>query len=108
VWPAFATLSAPISGWNNPGTYRLRPGYLTENPKMLTGKLSAGENIVCEVVGDTLALTIDLKAQAVPSATGKTLLVASTRGAIPVSYPSLPGLKVSVNVTVPARYPGNS
>jgi hypothetical protein len=60
---------------------------------MITGKFPAGENIVCEVVGDTLVLTIDLKAQAVPSATGKTLLVASTRGAVPVSYPSLPGLK---------------
>ena len=70
---------------------------------MITGKFPAGDNIVCEVVGDTLVLTIDLKATAVPSATGKTLLVASTRGAVPVSYPSLPGLKVSVNVTIPAR-----
>ena len=78
-------------------------GALTENPTMITGKFPAGDNIVCEVVGDTLVLTIDLKAQAVPSATGKTLLVASTRGAVPVSYPSLPGLKVSVNVTIPAR-----
>ena len=49
---------------------------------MITGKLPAGDNIVCEVVGDTLVLTINLKAQAVPSATGKTLGRSRRREAI--------------------------
>jgi len=37
------------------------------------------------------------------SSTGKSRLVASTTGAVPIEFPSLPGLKVALNVTIPAR-----
>jgi hypothetical protein len=59
--------------------------------------------IEMKVNGDKLILTIDLTATGEPSSTGKTLLVASTRGAVAVDYPKRPGMKVAVNVTVPPR-----
>ena len=58
--------------------------------------------IEMKVAGDKLVITVDLSAKGVPSSTGKTLLVASTRGAVPIDYAKRPGLKVAVNVTVPA------
>lgn len=60
------------------------------------------QNIMMKVDGDKLVITVDLKAKALPSSTGKTKLVASTRGAAAVAYDGLPGLKVAVNVTIPA------
>jgi hypothetical protein len=63
------------------------------NPRM--------NGIDMKVTGDKLVLTIDLTARGAPSSTGKTLLVASTRGAVAIEYPKRPGLKVAVNVTVP-------
>ena len=59
--------------------------------------------IEMKVSGDKLILTIDLTATGEPSSTGKTLLVASTRGAVAVDYPKRPGMKVAVNVTAPPR-----
>ena len=54
-----------------------------------------------KVAGDKLVITIDLTRPGAPSSSGKTRLVASTRGAVAVDY-KRPGLKVAVNVTVPA------
>jgi hypothetical protein len=59
--------------------------------------------IEMKVRGDKLMLTIDLTATGEPSSTGKTLLVASTRGAVAVDYPKRSGMKVAVNVTAPPR-----
>jgi hypothetical protein len=59
--------------------------------------------IEMKVSGDKLILTIDLDQKGEPSSTGKTLLVASTRAAVPVDYPKRPGMKVAVNVTAPPR-----
>jgi hypothetical protein len=46
-------------------------------------------------------ITIDLKAEGSLSSTGKTKLIASTRGAVAVEYKNR-GIKAAVNVTVPA------
>jgi hypothetical protein len=60
------------------------------------------DNLEMKVAGDKLVITIDLTGAGVPSSTGKTKLIASTRGAVPVDYANRPGIKVAVNVTVPA------
>ncbi len=60
------------------------------------------QNIDIKVKGDQLTITVNLKAPAIPSSTGKTLLIASTRGAQDVAHPTLSGLKVAVNIMVPA------
>ena len=60
------------------------------------------QNVTTKIVGDKLVIECDLKAPTVPSSTGKTKLLASTRGAAAVAYAALPGLKVAVNLTVPA------
>jgi hypothetical protein len=60
------------------------------------------DNLEMKVTGDKLVITIDLTGAGVPSSTGKTKLIASTRGAVPVDYAKRPGIKVAVNVTVPA------
>jgi hypothetical protein len=54
-----------------------------------------------KVTGDKLIVTIDLSAKGTPSSTGKTLLVASSHGAVPVDFPKRAGMKISFNVTVP-------
>ncbi len=59
------------------------------------------QNIEIKTNGSKMIVTIDLTKPGVPSSTGKTKLIASTRGAVPVEFPKLPGLKVAVNVTVP-------
>lgn len=53
-----------------------------------------------KVVGDKLIITVDLTKPGTPSSTGKTKLIASTRGAVAVEYKSR-GVKVAVNATVP-------
>lgn len=60
------------------------------------------ENMEMKVTGDKLVITVDLTGKGAPSSTGKTKLIASTRGAVAVSYDKRPGLKVAINVTVPA------
>jgi hypothetical protein len=59
------------------------------------------ENIDMKVTSDKLLITVDLKAPGKLSSTGKTKLIASTRGAISVEYKNR-GVKAAVNVTVPA------
>lgn len=59
------------------------------------------DNIDSKVVGDKLVLTIDLTKPGTLSSTGKTKLIASSRGAVAIEYKNR-GVKVAVNVTVPA------
>ncbi len=54
-----------------------------------------------KVAGDNLVIMVDLTRPGAPSTRGKTKLVASTRSSVEVDY-KRPGLKVAVNVTVPA------
>ncbi len=58
------------------------------------------DNVTMDVKDDKLLITVDLKAKGTPSSTGKTLLIASTRGAVPLAdHPRQ--VKVALNVTVP-------
>ncbi len=60
------------------------------------------ENITYVVEGDKLVITIpDLKAKGKPSSTGKTMLIASSQGAVPIEH-KRSGIKFALNVTVPA------
>lgn len=59
------------------------------------------DNLEMKVTGDKLVITIALTGAGVPSSTGKTKLIASTRGAVAIEYAKRPGIKVAVNVTVP-------
>jgi len=52
------------------------------------------DNIVVTVEGDKLTLVIDLSAPTTPSASGKTLVIASSRGNQEVA----PGIFAGVNV----------
>ena len=60
------------------------------------------QNVNVEVKGNKLVLTADLTGTPTPSSSGKTKLIASTRGAVPITHPKLDGLKAALNVTVPA------
>jgi hypothetical protein len=61
------------------------------------------ENIEVKVDGDKLIITIpDVTNHGRPSSTGKTRLIATTAGSVPVDRPKIKGLKVALNVTVPA------
>jgi len=55
---------------------------------------SAGQNVEIEVNGDKATITVDLSAAGIPSASGKTLVIASTRGNVPIA----PGVFLGVNV----------
>lgn len=60
------------------------------------------DNITFKVEGKKLIITVeDLDAAGTLSSSGKTKLIASSRGAWPVEY-KRPGLKIALNVTVPA------
>jgi hypothetical protein len=63
-------------------------------------------NVTCKTEGDILTITIDLSKNSLtaakPSSTGKTLLVASTSGTLPVASPHAP-VSVSLNVTTKAH-----
>jgi hypothetical protein len=61
------------------------------------------ENMEVKVDGNKLVITIlDVTNPGKPSSTGKTRLIASTGGALPVDHPKIKGLKVALNVMVPA------
>jgi hypothetical protein len=53
------------------------------------------ENVVAEIKGNHLLLDIDMSKELGPSSTGKTMLVATTRGNKLV--PGCKGLKIAVN-----------
>jgi len=55
---------------------------------------SIGQNIQMEVKDGKLLLEIDLAAKGVPSASGKTIVLASTRGNLPVTEGVFLGLNV--------------
>jgi len=59
------------------------------------------DNVKISVKGNTLTLTVDLSHPGTPSSTGKTVLLASTRGAATIKHPRLAGLKAALNVTIP-------
>lgn len=56
-----------------------------------------------KVSSDKLVLTIDLNQQGRPSGTGKTILVSTSNGSVPIAYDKRPGLKISWNLMVPNR-----
>jgi hypothetical protein len=58
------------------------------------------ENVEIKVTGDKLVITCDLTARGVTSKTGKTKLIASTHGIVPVEC-KRPGVKLALNVMVP-------
>ena len=61
------------------------------------------ENMEVKVDGNKLVITIlDVTNPGKPSSTGKTRLIASTGGPLPVDHPKVKGLKVALNVMVPA------
>ena len=55
-----------------------------------------GENILAAVEGDKLTLVIDLSEDLGPSSSGKTNIVASTRGSLVI--PNHPHLKLGLNL----------
>ena len=55
------------------------------------------ENITYTVESNTLVIKVDLSKEGKPSATGKTLLVASSRGSTKVDYAKRP-ISFSLNV----------
>ena len=44
------------------------------------------QNVATKVSGDKLVITVNLKAKATPSASGKTNVIASTRGNQPIPF----------------------
>ena len=58
------------------------------------------DNVEMTVTGDKLVITVDLSRPGVQSKTGKTILVASTHGAEPLTC-KRPGIKVALNVMAP-------
>ena len=60
------------------------------------------ENCTITVKGGKIIIEIpDPKATGSRSSTGKSMVIASTRGAVPVDVPNRPGVKVALNVTAP-------
>lgn len=58
------------------------------------------KNVECSVKGDTLTITVNLKAPRSLSTSGKSHIVASTEGNMEV--PGCPGLKLGLNAYVAA------
>jgi len=54
------------------------------------------DNIKMSVKDDTLTITVDLTLSSGPSKSGKTLIIATTRGFLPV--PEHKGIAISLNV----------
>jgi hypothetical protein len=54
------------------------------------------QNVQMKVSGDTLTITIDLSKRLGPSASGKTIGIASTKGN--VSVPDHPAISIGLNV----------
>jgi hypothetical protein len=59
------------------------------------------DNVDLKVTGDKLIITVDLTKPGTASKTGKTKLVGSTHGAVPISYGKRSGLTVALNVMAP-------
>ena len=60
-------------------------------------------NLDVKIDGDKLVITVlDVTAAGRPSSTGKTRIIASTQGPLLVDHPKVAGLKLSLNVMVPA------
>lgn len=65
--------------------------------------MTNGNGYDVKVTGDKLVITIDLTNTGRPSGTGKTILVSTTNGSLPVDYAKRPGMKISWNLMVPNR-----
>lgn len=59
------------------------------------------DNVTFTLKGNILTITVDVSKPGTPSSTGKTRLIASTRGAAAIEHPRVKGLKAALNVTVP-------
>ena len=59
------------------------------------------QNVQMAVNGNVLTITVALDAQGVPSKTGKTLVLASTHGNVPV--PDRPDMRLGLNIYRSAR-----
>lgn len=57
----------------------------------------AGNNVAMEVKGDLLTITVDLKKDFGPSASGKTIVIASTKGNVPIMGTSM-GAVIGLNI----------
>ena len=56
------------------------------------------DNVKIDVKGDQLIVTVDLTATGTRSASGKTMLVASTRGSVQIPHAKRSGLTLALNV----------
>jgi hypothetical protein len=63
----------------------------------------AMDNIEIKVEGNWVIVSFDVTPEGELSSTGKTKLIASTRGSVAVDHPARRGLKVSLNATVPVK-----
>jgi len=57
-------------------------------------ELAAGQGVKYSIEGDDLLIRVDLRAQGVRSASGKTVVIASSRGNVQV----IPGVFLGLNV----------
>jgi len=61
------------------------------------------ENLDVKVEGNKIVITVlDVTQKGKASSTGKTRLIAGTGGALPVDHPKVKGIKIALNVMVPA------
>ena len=60
-----------------------------------------GTNIVATVSGTKLTLVIDTETRIGPSASGKTIIVATSSGNVEI--PGVPGMKLGLNLYVPNK-----
>jgi hypothetical protein len=61
------------------------------------------DNLDIKVDGNKIVITVlDVTKNGKTSSTGKTRLIASTGGAQPVDHPKVKGIKVALNVMIPA------
>jgi hypothetical protein len=61
------------------------------------------ENVEIAIDGNRVVISFDVTNEGELSSTGKTRLVASTRGNVQVEHPECPGLKVSLNAGYPVK-----
>ena len=60
-------------------------------------------NLDVKIDGNKLIITVlDVTAAGRPSSTGKTRIIAGTHGPLLVDHPAVSGLKIALNVMVPA------
>lgn len=58
--------------------------------------MQIGDNVDYQIKGSTLTITVDLSKRLGPSASGKTIKIASSNGNVPLGHPS--GATIGINV----------